>query len=228
PFEYTSREHVEKIGDWVGERLSDIWEEHATLPNVSKHSKSWWSRECSTRMKEVRTMHLLRKSLVKERKQWQARVVRAGQNFDVQWHQEVMRLTREIAACSMHIDRANKRLKGAVRRAKRNFFDEVIAKTHASRVWDLVEWTKPRRIPTTTGLVDGSGQPVDKPERVAEVFREQFTPTNPRQVDMSLLDEMPQHEERAFAPITEREICEVLAKTSNFSAPGPDNVSWFW
>lgn len=228
PFEYESREHVEGIGNLVGERLGDLWKQHATIPKRSRHSKSWWSRECSTWVKETRELKARRKELGLERKRWQTNLARVDPNSNVTRQQTIIRLTVEIASVTLHIDQANKRLRGAIRRAKRDFFDEAIAKVHSSRIWDLVEWTKPRKLSATTGLVDREGRPIDRPEKLAEAFQEQFTPTNPRQVDMSILDEIPQQEERTFSPITEREIREALSDTSNFSAPGPDNLSWFW
>ncbi|KAI0783904.1 hypothetical protein BC629DRAFT_1582498 [Irpex lacteus] len=229
PLEFESREHVEGIGNLMEEHLGNIWRKHATTPKPSRHSKSWWSRECSTWAKELRELKLQRKELGGERKRWQTRIVREhDHNSNLSRQQMIMRLTVEIASITLHIDRANKRLKGAIRRAKRDFFDEAIAKVHPSRIWDLVEWTKPRKLSATTGLVDSEGKPVDEPEKLAEVFQEQFTPKNPRQVDMSILDDIPQQEERPFNPISEREIREALSDTSNFSAPGPDNLSWFW
>jgi ribonuclease HI len=228
PLEFSSREHVEGVGQWVSGRWKSAWDQHASLPVASTHSRSWWSRECTTRMKELRNLRLQRKELVAERRRWQSRVVQAGIGFDLAWVREVTRLTQEVAAITAHIDRAGRRLKGAVRRAKRVFFDETIARTQPSRVWDLVDWTRPRKATASTGLTDSEGRPIEEPDRLAEAFQEQFTPTNPRLVDMAILEEMPQLEERSFPPITEREVQEALSDTSNFSAPGPDNASWFW
>lgn len=76
PTEYTSKEHVEGIGNWLGAKLEELWNRYATVPKRCKHSKSWWSRECSARMKEVRLLRLARKDLVKERKRWQTGAIR--------------------------------------------------------------------------------------------------------------------------------------------------------
>ncbi|KAI0685244.1 hypothetical protein BC835DRAFT_1249091, partial [Cytidiella melzeri] len=228
PLEYKSAQHVEAIGTMIGTHLERLWQQYATLPKTTRHSKSWWSPECSSFVKQIRDLRLYRKELVAERKQWQARVVREGESFEMAWHQEVVRVTRAIADVTSQIDRATKQMKGAVRRAKRTFFDGVIAKTHKARIWDLVEWTKPRKMATSTGLMDREGNPIDEPEKVSETFREQFTPANPRPVDMSLLDEIPQQQERDFPPFSKLEVREALADTSNFSTPGPDHASWFW
>ncbi|KAI0688237.1 hypothetical protein BC835DRAFT_1229842, partial [Cytidiella melzeri] len=228
PLEYESPQHVEAIGNMIGTHLERVWQQHATQPKPSRHSKSWWSHECGTIVKQIRDLRLRRKELVAERGWWQARVIREGEGFDLSWHQEVVRVTRDIAAISGQIDRATRSMKGAVRRAKRSFFDQAIAKTNNARIWDLVEWTKPRKMTTTTGLVDSEGKPLDEPELVSAAFQEQFTPANPRRVDMSLLDEIPQQQEREFPPFSKLEVREALARTSNFSTPGPDHASWFW
>ncbi|KAI0696355.1 hypothetical protein BC835DRAFT_1272032, partial [Cytidiella melzeri] len=122
---------------------------------------------------------------------------------------------------------ATSRMKGAVRRAKRTFFDGVIAKTNKSRIWDLVD-DKPCRMNSTTGLVYSEGSPINEPEKVSKTFQKQFTPANPCQVDMSLLKEIPQQQPQEFPPFSKLEVCEALANTSNFSTPGPDHASWFW
>ncbi|KIP02159.1 hypothetical protein PHLGIDRAFT_79540, partial [Phlebiopsis gigantea 11061_1 CR5-6] len=228
PLEYESREHVERIGTWIGERLEDIWDQHATVPKLTRHSKSWWNAECFAMIKEIRRLDERRKDLSRQRRLWQNRVVRAGHNFSLEWHWEVVRLTREITTLSVRVDRAEKRMKGAVRRAKRQFFDDVMERTHPSRIWDLVGWTKPRRLATTTGLVDQSGRPADQPEQLASIFQEQFTPGNARAVDPTILEEMPQREQRSFPAISCTEVRDALRGTGNFSAPGPDHASWFW
>ena len=59
------------------------------------------------------------------------------------------------------------------------------------------------------------------------MFQEQFTPVNPRRVDMSILEEVPQQDKRTFPRFAVSELQEALRSTSNFAAPGPDNVSRF-
>ena len=45
---------------------------------------------------------------------------------------------------------------------------------------------------------------------------------------MSIIDDMEAKPECPFHPISSMEVEEGLKNTSNFSAPGPDHVSWFW
>lgn len=226
PQVYQSKEQVEMVGLWLDEKLNSAWKEHATMPDKTEHSKSWWNRECSTRMKEIRELRIRRREVAKERRKWQ-------RNRDPEVAAERMANIREstktMAEIAKGVEEAQKRFKGAVRRAKRCFFDTIIQKTHPARIWDLVEWTKPRKTNATSGLEDpATGETVEEPERLAKIFQEQFTPTNPRQTDPRIVEEIPQLEERSFPPISENEIIEALRSTSNFSAPGPDHLSWFW
>lgn len=69
---------------------------------------------------------------------------------------------------------------------------------------------------------------MDDPEKLAQAFQEQFTPTNPRPVDLSIVDEMSQRDERTFPPLSKRELRIALSHTSNVSAAGPDHVNWYW
>ena len=45
---------------------------------------------------------------------------------------------------------------------------------------------------------------------------------------MSFADEMDQQLEREWKPFSTTELLECLNKTSNFSAPGLDHISWYW
>ncbi|KAF7797905.1 hypothetical protein EIP86_009111 [Pleurotus ostreatoroseus] len=134
PLEYESREQVERTGDWLASRLDDLWNRHATVPKPTRHSRSWWSSECSDIVKETRSLREQRKALVAQRKTLQTQ--RAPDLTDAAWHHGIAQLSHNIAAASALIDRSTKRLRGAVRRAKRSFFDEVLQKTHPSRIWD--------------------------------------------------------------------------------------------
>ncbi|KAI0697699.1 hypothetical protein BC835DRAFT_1413551 [Cytidiella melzeri] len=163
PLKYELPQQVEAIGDMLGTHLERLWQQHASMPRAIRHSKSWWSPECSKLDKQIRDLRHHWKELVTERKHWQSHVIREREQFDLTWHQEVVCVTKEIVSVTSQIDHATGRMKGTVRRAKRTFFDGVIAKTNKSRIWDLVEWTKPRRMSSTTGLVDSEGSPIDEP-----------------------------------------------------------------
>ena len=67
---------------------------------------------------------------------------------------EKLGLEKTITHLQHEVKVATNKLWGAVRRAKCLFFDGIIVKTHSSRIWDQVEWTKPRRLATDKGLTD--------------------------------------------------------------------------
>ncbi|KAI0070750.1 hypothetical protein K474DRAFT_1565768, partial [Panus rudis PR-1116 ss-1] len=114
-----------------------------------------------------------------------------------------------------------------VRRAKRSFFDDIILSAQSSqRVWDLVDWTKPRHLNVAVSLVRGDGSSIESQEEIKDAFQNQFTPVHPHPVDLTIMDEYPQANSRDFPPISVREIFEALQDTSNSSAPGPDHCGW--
>lgn len=83
PLEYTSREHVEGLGNWLGDRLRNAWAQHATPPKPTTHSRSWWTRECTAHIMELRSLRLRRKSLTSERKLWKVGVDSSALLLDV-------------------------------------------------------------------------------------------------------------------------------------------------
>ncbi|KAI0071916.1 hypothetical protein K474DRAFT_1562907, partial [Panus rudis PR-1116 ss-1] len=114
-----------------------------------------------------------------------------------------------------------------IRRAKRTFFNEIIKSSQDSqRMWGLVDWTKPRRTNATMGLVRADGTSIDSQEELKEAFQNQFTPSNPREVDLTFIQEIPQKPVRDFPSISVRELFEAIRDTSNTSAPGPDHCGW--
>lgn len=226
---YESPEDVEDAADSIERAFREAWTSCARPSCPTKRSKSWWDKNCSACAARVRELRIQRKEKRKLRTTAQRRVRGADDDAcPLAWIQDVHRITRDIHRLDAAIRRASKQLQGAARRARQKFFDTVMRKTHPSRIWDFVEWTKPRRNDVTTGIVGQDGRPADSQEALGRTFQEQFTPANARQVDMSLLDDMEQLPERKFAPMSPAELRDVLAATSNFSAPGPDHVSWFW
>lgn len=122
----------------------------------------------------------------------------------------------------------NGQKKGAIRKAKRDFFDKQITRLHQSRIWDVVPWTQPRRQTANVTLHDSQGNPVIEPGEIAKMLQEQFTPSSGRTVSSDLIDEMPDIPKREMPVLSDMLLIEALAQTSNFSASGPDHVDWFW
>ncbi|KAI0342551.1 hypothetical protein BDW22DRAFT_1296361, partial [Trametopsis cervina] len=114
----------------------------------------------------------------------------------------------------------------AVRRAKRAFFDNVMYNVHPQKIWDMVEWTKPRRLHASIGILKPDGSPPEGPEEMADVLHGHFSPSTPRAVDPTFIADIPQRPERDFPPFSADEVLTNLRTTSNMSAPGPDHLPW--
>lgn len=223
-----SREGVNDVADRIEAVFRNAWHKCATAPKPCSKSKSWWNEECSTLAGDIRALRVKRKLFQHTRTGIRQRMRRAAEAPPAQWVEDAGRLTAMLRAQDERIARLSRRLKGAVRRARAAFFRNVINETEPSKIWSLVGWTKPRAVEATAGIVGRDGRPVESQEELGQAFQEQFTPANPRPVDMSLLDEFPQLPERPMAPISAAEIREALAGTGNFSAAGPDHIGWYW
>lgn len=125
------------------------------------------------------------------------------------------------AAASAHLKRATKV-------ARREYFARVIRETPPLKIWSLVQWTKARRLDATNDIRRPDGSPARSLDELRQTFQNQFTPAQPRPVDLTILDEIPQLPERSFPPMSRAEFTDALRTTSNTSAPGPDNISWYW
>lgn len=195
-------ETIEDIKEWeceVETLLQNTWNKHATIPVQSKKAKTWWTTECSEKAQAVK----------------EARNARTQDDSPNE-------KKRKIAA----VKRAQVELKRTTRRAKKGFFDRIIEEMKPQRVWDLVEWTKPCKQNANITLTDASGKEAETAEEVGAIFKEQFVPSYPKQVDVSILEEYPQIPERRFEMISPAEVRDCLKETSNKSAPGPDKCTW--
>lgn len=226
--DYTSRADVERVAECVGEAFREAWQLCAEVPRPSKRSKTWWNRECSNIAAQQRQRRLELKDFRHRRTAAQKNLRSARGEMRAQCRHEIAHLTHLMHASQAHIRALSKKLKGAIRRARNAFYNGIIRETDPARVWSLVDWTKPRRMDATTVLVKANGEPIENQNELGDAFQDQFTPANPQPIDQSLLDEVDALEERDFPDFSRQELREALAKTSNFSAPGPDHVSWFW
>lgn len=97
-----------------------------------------------------------------------------------------------------------------------------------SRIWNMIEWTKPHRQEANIILTDVQKEVASDSAQIGCIFQEQFTPSNSKLVDKKLIEDMEQKPLHLFRQISTKELRESLQKTSNFSAPEPDNMFWFW
>ncbi|KAI0081065.1 hypothetical protein K474DRAFT_1579546, partial [Panus rudis PR-1116 ss-1] len=227
PHHYSSPADVEQSGEFIQRVMDDAWRRFATPRRQSKHSKSWWNAECTDLNRRISTARTEIRKLRSSMRRWKRLVQENPARHAVEAPQfedarvRVLTLQREV-------ETLRKEFRVCTRRAKRKFFDDIITSSSPQRIWDFVQWTKPRRVGATFDLVRSDGTSIDSQEELSEAFQRQFTPNNPCPIDASLFDEIPQRQEREFPPISRREIFDALQNTSNTSAPGPDHCGWDW
>lgn len=220
PTSFESRDEVATTAHQLQCVLNDTWERHASIPKKTKFSKSWWNQQCTQAAQRTkdhrRNASALRADL---------RSVRNSANpnaSDIEDIQRAIALEDSAAASSA------RDLKYRARRARRQLFTSIIEETEPEDIWNLVQWTKPRRLDATTTILKEDGSPALTLHELQTTFQNQFTPNRPRNPDISLLDEIPQAPAREFPLISLTELQESLATTSNSSAPGPDHLPWYW
>jgi hypothetical protein len=117
---------------------------------------------------------------------------------------------------------AQKRLKGAVRAAKRQWADDLIGK---SNLWDVASWRHGRRVSKVPSLRGPEGL-VHSHDEVADIISQRFFARAPPQVATRFHDDPPQHPPRQIPPI-DKELVELLIKkASSKSAPGQSGHTW--
>jgi hypothetical protein len=120
-------------------------------------------------------------------------------------------------------------LKGCIKRAKRQYYDNQLEHLADNKLWDMVDWTRPRKTTSSVALRDPStGNVSSDPAELARILAGQFTTNKTGTVNMTLLQELPTHAARDAVPISTALIREALNNNSNSSTPGPDHISWYW
>ncbi|GJE97290.1 hypothetical protein PsYK624_135060 [Phanerochaete sordida] len=223
---YASAADVETAALHIHDGFRRAWEAHSSLSNPTARSKSWWTDECTTLHVAFRECQKRMRALKRQRDEVYDRIRRDGES--VAALESVQLLTESILAELRESGRLNGAKRGAMRRAKRVFFDAQIERLHRSRIWDVVPWTRPRKQNANMALRGADGAPVTAPDELARLLQEQFTPAAASAVDESILEEFPAQDSIGRASFSRTQIIEALRDASNFSAPGPDQVSWFW
>ncbi|GJE96989.1 hypothetical protein PsYK624_131990 [Phanerochaete sordida] len=223
---YASAADVEAAALRVHEGFRCAWDAHSSLSNPTARSKSWWTAECTTHHVAFRACQARMRALKRRRDDVYARMGLEGESLAAL--ESIQHLTESILAEMRESGRINGAKRGAMRRAKRTFFDSQIERLHRSRIWDVVPWTRARKQSANMALRDAAGAPVTAPDDLARLLQEQFTPAAANAVDDHFLDELPARGPIGRASFSRTQIIEALQDASNFSAPGPDQVSWFW
>ena len=114
----------------------------------------------------------------------------------------------------------------ATKRARQEYFLHKIEQMTANNApWEGVRWTRPRPLPKFSTITN-DGAPIPDISTLFDVMHGHFSNAHTRNVSETFLDSIPQLETRSWPPISNKEILDMATKTSNASAPGPDNVSW--
>lgn len=220
PVTFRNRHDVESAADDLRTLLDTTWHRHATVPRRTARSKTWWNETCTLSARLARDSRELAADARRSRRD---AFTNADPDDDL-----IAQLTAAIAAADDGASRATAQLKRDTRAARRQYFSSIVTAADHHRVWDLVQWTKPRKLDSTAAILQPDGNPTQSQHDLRNAFQTQFTPADPHPVDESVLDAIPQLPERPFPPMSLAELEDALASTSNTSAPGPDHLTWFW
>jgi hypothetical protein len=140
---------------------------------------------------------------------------------------DILRLNDDILSTQATTISLAGSLRSCIKQAKCQFYDNQLKQLADNRLWDMVDWTRPRKTASNVALCNpDSGLISSDPSKVAEILANQFTMRRAGAADLSILKELPPHETRAAVAISSALIREALSKNSNSSTPGPDHMSW--
>ncbi|KAF8660106.1 hypothetical protein AX14_007475 [Amanita brunnescens Koide BX004] len=116
----------------------------------------------------------------------------------------------------------------ATKLARQQFFmHRVDLMTENNAPWEGIRWTKPRP-PPKYSTITNNGIPIPDMPSLFDTMHTHFSSTSSRpSPSSSFLDALPQEPTRNWLPISQQEITDMLKLTSNASAPGPDEVTWY-
>ena len=189
-------EGIERVGEYLRNRLHAAWDEVSRVPKVSRKSKTWWTSECSD---VTAAMTRLRSGWLESRSE---------------------AAKREYEACKRRL----KVVVRAAKRS--HFDGVIVSTASNGRVWDLTGWTQPRPLCLTSAIVDAQGSAIESLDLLGDACAEQFHPVNPRPVDPQVLADVPSLPAREWVRFSVQELKDALSSTSNKSAPGPDQLTW--
>jgi hypothetical protein len=129
------------------------------------------------------------------------------------------------AAHNQERPRARARFRATVRRAKRDWATNVIVDTPQKRIWGLTQWFAGKRSLQTPPIRTTQGLAIE-PEDQCKAFADAFFPQQIPNVERTQLDDPPAQPTRPMQPITQHEVEDALADTSNTSAPGPLGIGY--
>ncbi|XP_006462344.1 hypothetical protein AGABI2DRAFT_143963 [Agaricus bisporus var. bisporus H97] len=95
------------------------------------------------------------------------------------------------------------------------------------RPWDLMPWTRERKLPAVEAILDSEGNSCNNEEKLFKTLHNTYNAVDNREVDMSsMYKELEEFEEREWVKFSVQEFHDVLKNCAKNTAPGPDHVSW--
>jgi ribonuclease HI len=142
------------------------------------------------------------------------------------WNDECAIAMRNLrSALNQEHPRARAQFRATVRKAKRDWATNVITKTPQKRIWGLTRWLAGKRTTQTPPIRTSQGLATE-PEDQCRAFADAFFPRQIPNVKCTQPNNPPARPSRPFQPITQQEIEDALADTSNTSAPGPSGIGY--
>ncbi|KAF8659075.1 hypothetical protein AX14_007659 [Amanita brunnescens Koide BX004] len=105
------------------------------------------------------------------------------------------------------------------------FLRKIDSMTENNAPWEGIRWTKPRAPPSFSTITD-NGRPIPDMATLFDVMHRHFSLAADNSVSETFLASIPQIPQRSRPLILPHEIGEMLALTSNSSAPGPNHITW--
>ncbi|KAF8703070.1 hypothetical protein AX14_014236 [Amanita brunnescens Koide BX004] len=103
---------------------------------------------------------------------------------------------------------------------------KIDSMTENNAPWEGLRWTKPPAPPSFSTITD-NGRPIPDMSTLFDVMHKHFSSAADNSVSETFLASIPQVPQRLWPLISPHEISEMLALTSNSSAPGPDHITWY-
>ncbi|CCM06241.1 uncharacterized protein FIBRA_08490 [Fibroporia radiculosa] len=207
PTVFATTEEVLNTVATIEDALNGLWSEYAEVPCPCARSKTWWNGRCKRAADRVR-----RRMADADEARWE---YRSSAGLQGHLHPASTALRAEWGRLQQDLKDSRKDLSKAVKATKREFFDACMKRSNPKLISDFVAWTKPRRQSANVQLKMKDGSAADDPDRVSWAFQEQFTPANPKPVDMRVVEQMSQWPERDFVSFSKLELEEALATMSN-------------